>query len=74
MWLALHFFGGFSFLSNLDVVFYTLAGSALIMAGSCSFNNYYDRDIDHLMERTKKPSNGNWESTAFKGIGVKFSA
>ncbi|MDF9762539.1 protoheme IX farnesyltransferase [Peribacillus simplex] len=52
VWLALHF-SGLSFLSNLDVVFYTLAGSALIMAGSCSFNNYYDRDIDHLMERTK---------------------
>jgi heme o synthase len=23
------------------------------MAGSCSLNNYIDRDIDHLMERTK---------------------
>ena len=52
VWLAIHF-AGLSFFSNLDVVFYTLAGSALIMAGSCSFNNYYDRDIDHLMERTK---------------------
>ena len=52
LWLALHF-TGMSFLGNLDLVFFALAGSVFIMAGSCSFNNYYDRDIDHLMERTK---------------------
>lgn len=52
LWLALHFSGA-SFLGNLDLVFYSLAGSVFIIAGSCSFNNYYDRDIDHLMERTK---------------------
>src|SRR6476620_9712721 len=52
LWLALHF-SGFSFLGNLDLVLYALAGSVFIIACSCSFNNYYDRDIDHLMERTK---------------------
>jgi heme o synthase len=52
LWLALHF-GNESFLSNLDIVFYTLIGSSLIIAGSCSINNYIDRDIDPLMERTK---------------------
>ncbi|WP_409305296.1 heme o synthase [Peribacillus sp. SCS-155] len=52
LWLALHF-SGMHFLTNLDLVFYVLAGSGLIIAGSCSINNYYDRDIDHLMERTK---------------------
>ncbi|MEH6946831.1 heme o synthase [Peribacillus asahii] len=52
LWLALHF-TGMSFLGNLDLVFFALAGSVFIIAGSCSFNNYYDRDIDHLMERTK---------------------
>lgn len=52
LWLALHF-SGMSFLENLDLVFYAIAGSVFIIAGSCSFNNYYDRDIDHLMERTK---------------------
>ncbi|WP_071459318.1 heme o synthase [Bacillus massilinigeriensis] len=52
LWLALHFSGS-RFLENLDIVFLTLVGSSLIIAGSCSLNNYIDRDIDHLMERTK---------------------
>ncbi|MDG5789457.1 heme o synthase [Evansella sp. AB-P1] len=34
-----------------------LLGSAFVMAGACALNNYIDRDIDHLMERTKsRPS------------------
>ncbi|WP_071395466.1 heme o synthase [Bacillus tuaregi] len=41
------------FFDNLDTIFFSLIGSALIMAGSCTLNNYIDRDIDHLMERTK---------------------
>lgn len=53
LWLALHF-SGQSFLNNLNIVFFTLAGSSLIIAGSCVINNYVDRDIDHLMERTKE--------------------
>lgn len=53
LWLALHFTGE-SFLNNLDIVFYTVAGSSLLIAGSCSINNLIDRDIDHLMERTKE--------------------
>lgn len=52
VWLALHFLD-LGFLNNLDVIFYTLIGSSLIIAGSCSLNNYIDRDIDHLMQRTK---------------------
>ncbi|OZI12351.1 hypothetical protein CEW92_07720 [Bacillaceae bacterium SAS-127] len=32
---------------------YILLGSALIIAGSASLNNFIDRDIDPLMERTK---------------------
>ncbi|MCD8509250.1 MAG: heme o synthase [Bacillus sp. (in: Bacteria)] len=35
-------------------VLLTLLGSALIIAGGCALNNYIDRDIDHLMERTKE--------------------
>ncbi|PLR84076.1 protoheme IX farnesyltransferase [Bacillus canaveralius] len=53
LWLALHFTDK-GFFNNLDLVFLTLAGSSLIIAGSCSINNYIDRDIDHLMERTKE--------------------
>ncbi|WP_442599361.1 heme o synthase [Neobacillus sp. D3-1R] len=52
LWLALHF-SNIGFLNNLDIIFFTLLGSSLIIAGSCSINNYIDRDIDHLMERTK---------------------
>jgi heme o synthase len=52
LWLALHF-SGQSFLANLDIVLYTVIGSSLIIAGSCCINNYVDRDIDPLMERTK---------------------
>ncbi len=52
LWLALHF-SEMRFFANLDIVFLTLIGSSLIIAGSCSLNNYIDRDIDPLMERTK---------------------
>ncbi|PKG22156.1 heme o synthase [Niallia nealsonii] len=52
LWLALHF-SGERFLLNIDIILYTLVGSALIIAGSCALNNYIDRDIDPLMERTK---------------------
>ncbi|WP_019242443.1 MULTISPECIES: heme o synthase [Bacillus] len=52
LWLALHF-SGLSFLNNLDIVLLTLIGSALIIGGAGTLNNYIDRDIDHLMERTK---------------------
>ncbi|WP_243290005.1 heme o synthase [Bacillus sp. FJAT-47783] len=52
LWLALYF-SGESFLHNIDKVLFTLSGSALIIAGSCAINNFYDRDIDHIMERTK---------------------
>lgn len=52
LWLALHFTNQ-GFLTNLDIVFYTIIGSSFIIAGSCVINNYIDRDIDPLMERTK---------------------
>jgi heme o synthase len=53
LWLALYFTNN-SFLDNLDIVLFTLLGSSLIIAGSCTINNYVDRDIDHLMDRTKE--------------------
>lgn len=73
LWLALHFTGQ-GFLSNLDIVFFTLVGSSLIIAGSCSLNNFIDRDIDPLMERTKeRPTvTGRINSVAVITIGVLF--
>lgn len=41
-------------LGNLHLVIFGLLGSALVMAGGCSLNNYIDRDIDHLMDRTNE--------------------
>jgi heme o synthase len=71
VWLALHFTGK-GFLDNLHLVFFTLFGSALIIAGSCSLNNYIDRDIDHLMERTKtRPTvTGRVEPKRVLGLGI----
>lgn len=80
IWLALHFSGA-RFLENIDLVLATLIGSSLIVAGSCSLNNYIDRDIDHLMERTKgrptvtgrvQPAKVAWMSFALIGIGTAF--
>ncbi|WP_395480265.1 heme o synthase [Candidatus Curculioniphilus buchneri] len=49
--------GGFLLASkgqiHYDLFFNTLASVTLIVASSCIFNNYIDRDIDQKMHRTK---------------------
>ncbi|MET3505173.1 heme o synthase [Halalkalibacter oceani] len=40
--------------AHLDAMVFGLLGAALVMAGGCTLNNYIDRDIDHIMERTKE--------------------
>ncbi|ALC89379.1 protoheme IX farnesyltransferase [Bacillus sp. FJAT-18017] len=52
-WLAV-WWNGFSFLAHLDVFLLTVVGSTLVMAGALALNNWYDVDIDRIMERTKK--------------------
>ncbi|WP_419954095.1 heme o synthase [Neobacillus niacini] len=52
-WLALHFTGK-SLVDNLGVFLLTIIGSTLVMAGALIINNWYDVDIDTIMERTKK--------------------
>ncbi|MTH52593.1 protoheme IX farnesyltransferase [Bacillus mangrovi] len=71
LWLAF-IFTGQSFLASIDTVVFTLVGSALIMGGSCAVNNYYDRDIDHIMERTKnRPTvTGKYEPSQALWIGI----
>ena len=39
-------------LPDLTLLLWTLAGMALVTAGSAVLNNYFDRDIDCLMDRT----------------------
>lgn len=52
LFLALQFTNR-SFLQSIDLLILTLAGTAFIIAGSAAMNNWIDRDIDPLMERTK---------------------
>lgn len=51
-WLALHFSNA-TFLDYWDVFFVTIIGSTLVMAGALVINNWYDVDIDQVMDRTK---------------------
>ncbi len=38
---------------NGALLVYTLLGLSLVIASACAFNNYFDRDIDKKMVRTK---------------------
>ncbi|KGX93301.1 protoheme IX farnesyltransferase [Pontibacillus halophilus JSM 076056 = DSM 19796] len=52
-WLALYFADA-PFLANWPAFVLSMAGTAFIIAGGCIINNYYDRDIDQIMSRTKQ--------------------
>ncbi len=52
LWLAFQFTNT-NFLHELDLLFFTLFGSALIIAGSAAMNNFIDRDIDPVMQSKK---------------------
>lgn len=53
MWLAAGGWTGFSQLPISQIVL-TILGTALVIASGTCLNNYIDRDIDQIMERTKK--------------------
>ncbi|QKS71555.1 protoheme IX farnesyltransferase [Paenalkalicoccus suaedae] len=53
LYLAIYYTGS-TLLDNALTALLTLVGSAFIIAGGCALNNFVDRDIDHLMERTKE--------------------
>ena len=78
IWLALKLTDKL-FLDNILNIVLVLAGSALIIAGSCCLNNYIDRDIDQLMERTKNrpsamgslhPNQVLWGGIILSALGV----
>ncbi|MRH41907.1 protoheme IX farnesyltransferase [Aquibacillus halophilus] len=52
-WLALYY-SGLSFSNHWETFLIMMIGTALVIAGGCILNNYFDRDIDPIMSRTKK--------------------
>ncbi|MFX3674231.1 MAG: heme o synthase [Paenisporosarcina sp.] len=73
LWLAFQF-SDRHFLNELDLMFYTLFGAALIIAGSGAMNNFIDRDIDPIMSRTKtRPTvTGRFAPTPVLSIALSF--
>lgn len=73
-WLALHFTNT-SFTAHLDLFFLTIFGSTMVMAGALALNNWYDVDIDTVMDRTKgRPTvTGNISLNAVLTIGIALS-
>ncbi|UJL47821.1 heme o synthase [Virgibacillus sp. NKC19-16] len=70
-WLALHFTNS-SFLAYWDIFLLTMAGVALVIAGGCILNNWYDADIDLVMSRTKnRPTvTGKISLHTVMGLGI----
>ncbi|MBO1003546.1 heme o synthase [Pseudogracilibacillus auburnensis] len=52
-WLALYFTNA-SFMPNLKLFLLTMAGSTFVLIGASILNNWYDVDIDPVMDRTKE--------------------
>ncbi|ANE45069.1 protoheme IX farnesyltransferase [Paenibacillus swuensis] len=69
-------FGGFWLASKWDIdwllLFYTLMGTTLVMASSCVFNNYLDRELDTKMERTsnRASATGRIKASSVFNYGV----
>ncbi|WP_010529635.1 heme o synthase [Lentibacillus jeotgali] len=51
-WLAVYFTEA-SFAANFGIFLLTIIGSTLVMGGALVINNWYDVDIDTVMDRTK---------------------
>ena len=52
-WLALYFTGSL-FGEYVTEFFCTMIGTTLVMAGALMLNNWYEADIDAVMDRTKQ--------------------
>ena len=73
-WLALHFTNK-SFMDNWEIFLLTMIGSTLVMGGALILNNWYDVDIDTIMERTKsRPTvTGNIPLNVVLAMGIVFT-
>ncbi|MFC2950231.1 heme o synthase [Virgibacillus sediminis] len=70
-WLALYFTGA-SITAMWDIFLLTMGGTALVIAGGCILNNWYDVDIDPQMSRTKgRPTvTGNFSLHTVLAMGL----
>lgn len=69
-------FGGFWMASqwsiHWELMFYTMLGTALVMASGCVLNNFLDRDLDSKMARTKQRAlpTGRIQPNLVLGYGI----
>lgn len=63
------------FLRNIPIILLTLLGAAFVIGGAGAVNNYYDRDIDRLMERTqdRPTADGSLNPIIALWLGVAFA-
>lgn len=73
-WLAVYITGG-TFSGHLDMFFLTVIGSIFLMAGALALNNWYEVDLDKMMQRTKKRPTvtGNISLQTVFAIGITLS-
>ncbi|GEN55270.1 heme o synthase [Halobacillus faecis] len=73
-WLALHYTGTL-FFDQWVTFLLTMLGTALVIAGGCILNNWYDRDIDPIMSRTSnRPTvTGTMSLSFIKTLGISVS-
>ncbi|MCH1624110.1 heme o synthase [Fredinandcohnia sp. SECRCQ15] len=73
-WLALYF-SDMSLMDNMGLFLLTMIGSTFVMAGALIINNWYDVDIDTIMDRTKnRPTvTGNISLKTVLTMGISFS-
>lgn len=70
-WVAIVLTGQ-PFLSSIPMLITVMLGSALIMAGSCTLNNYYDQEIDAIMpSKQNRPSvTGKISESSLLTLGI----
>ncbi|MFB5197165.1 MULTISPECIES: heme o synthase [unclassified Neobacillus] len=73
-WLALYF-TDVPLSSNVDLLLLTIFGSTMVIAGALALNNWYDVDIDTVMDRTKnRPTvTGNFSLKQVLIIGISLT-
>lgn len=73
-WLALYFTGT-SLNENINLFLLTMIGGTFVMAGALVLNNWYDVDIDRIMDRTKsRPTvTGNISLNVVLMVGIGLS-